>query len=234
MNHKMVGEMRRRLDFCRKRHVETVQKRITFGNGRQWRDVEADEATFAKTLHHDAPEGEEREWEQWAGLIERGRHQSLFLWKTTPGRTCRRAPGPGAIKKVDWQPVAGKFLKDKKIVLHTDRAKGYQAKVPGMLHDSVRHCKKRVKVRGKWVWKKPVYAKNVVHTLKDVTEVKCKAGTQVIDRCWRFIRSHMQGLTAKPGSLRLAAAVRSAQWLYWNRGADLWENTAIMIRQWQW
>ena len=57
-----------------------------------------------------------------------------------------------------------------------------------------------------------------------------KAGTQVIDRAWQFVKNHMKGVSAKPGSPQLAAAVRSAQWLYWNRGQDLWAKTGCMLK----
>ena len=99
------------------------------------------------------------------------------------------------------------------------------------MHDSVRHCKKKVKVKGKWVWKQPVYAKVVIHKLPGGQKLKVKAGSQIIDRSWRFIREHLRGFSQKPGSNRFAAAVRSAQWLYWNRKKDLWVETATMLKE---
>ena len=142
----------------------------------------------------------------------------------------RRAPGPGAIKKVDWAPKANYYLKGRRIVLHTDRAKTYGMRVEGLVHDSVRHSKKRVKVNGKWCWKKPVWVRLVTHKLPDGKTVRTKAGTQVIDRVWRLIRSHLQGKNGKPGSDIMERAVRGAQWLYWNRGKDLWVETGKMLK----
>ena len=90
-------------------------------------------------------------WEQWAGLVARGRPDSFVLVGLKPPPTTCRAPGPGAIRKVEWQPIAEKWLKNKQVVLHTDSARSYKAKVPGVVHDNVVHQKKRVKVGGKYV-----------------------------------------------------------------------------------
>ena len=98
------------------------------------------------------------------------------------------------------------------------------------LHDSVVHCKKRVKVQGKWVWKKPNYTKVVIHKLADGRKLKVKAGTQVIVLAWRCLRSNLEGFSKAPGSNRFASAVRSAQWLYWNRGNDLWLATGAILK----
>ena len=49
-------------------------------------------------------------WEPWAGLVERGRLESLKLFKLKPAMTKRRAPGPGAITKTrmasDWKEAS--------------------------------------------------------------------------------------------------------------------------------
>ena len=47
--------------------------------------------------------------------------------------------------------------------MHTDRAKAYKLKITGVLHDSVRHCRKMVKVNGKLVWKKTYFTKLRTH-----------------------------------------------------------------------
>ena len=101
-------------------------------------------------------------WEQWGGgIIQRGRPTSLVLRRLTPKVTVLRAPGPGAIRRVEWKALANEFLCDRKVVLHTDSAKSYKLKVPGVLHDRVVHCKKRVKVQGKWRWQQPHYVRLV-------------------------------------------------------------------------
>ena len=118
-------------------------------------------------------------------MIERGRRESLVLTKLNASITERRSPGPGAIKKVDWEPIAQKYLRNRKIVLHTDRAKSYTSKVQDMVHDSVRHCKKRVKVHGRWVWKNPVYVRLTKHKLPDgrveaLPDLGCPVGTATV------------------------------------------------------
>lgn len=129
-------------------------------------------------------------WEQWGGIIQRGRPTSLVLRRLTPKVTVLRAPGPGAIRRVEWKALANEFLCDRKVVLHTDSAKSYKLKVPGVLHDRVVHCKKRVKVQGKWRWQQPHYVRLVKHKLpgsKGKT-LTVKSGTQTIDRVGRFLK----------------------------------------------
>jgi len=230
VDHKVIEQIKKNLNLQRKKYVERKEKAIVFGDGHTWRDVEADEACFRKITDPDAPEDECTEWDQWAGLQERGRPESLVLWKTQATKTCKRAPGPGAIKKVDWAPKGTKYLKGRKVILHSDKAKSYMLKIDGVLHDSVRHGKKRVKVNGKWRWKMPVYTKVWYHKLPSGKTLKVKAGTQVIDRTWQFVRKHIHGVSAAPGSVCLTAAIRSAQFAYWNRGKDMWAATGEMLR----
>ena len=89
-------------------------------------------------------------WEQWAGIVQHGRPEALILRKLQPKITVKRAPGPGAIRKTEWKLIAKELLLDRKVILYTDSAKSYKLKLSGVLHDKVVHCKKRVKVKGKW------------------------------------------------------------------------------------
>ena len=127
--------------------------------------------------------------------------------------------------------MAKQYLKNRKIILHTDRAKTYQMRIEGMLHDSVRHCKKRIKVNGKWVWKNPVYSKVVSHKLPNGGSIKVRSSSQIIDRTWRSIRSHLSGYSKRPGASSFASRVRSAQWVYWNRNKGLWTETATLLKE---
>ena len=136
-------------------------------------------------------------------------------------------------KKADYKVLADKYLHGRCLVLHTDSASAYKLKVPGVLHDSVGHSKKRVKVNGKWIWTRPCFTKLATHKLPNGKKLRTKAGTQIIDRAWRFIRSNLVGHTKKVGSLALRRAVRSTQWLYWNRGRDLWKATGEMLTELQ-
>ena len=55
----------------------------------------------------------------------------------------KRAPGPGAVRRVEWKPLATKHLRNWRVVFHTDSAKSYKLRVGGVLQDRVVHAKKR-------------------------------------------------------------------------------------------
>eukprot|EP00435_Cladocopium_sp_Y103_P058360 s234_g20.t1 len=133
----------------KKQWVEEKEKKIIFGTAHAWKDVEADETTSDKKDwgNEAVNRAEPVEWEQWCGIVERGRPESLLLRRLRPEPSEKRAPGPGAIRKVEWESLASKRLKDRQVILHTDAAKSYKAQVRGMLHGKVIHGKKRVKVR---------------------------------------------------------------------------------------
>ena len=148
-----------------------------------------------------------------------------------PPTTCR-APGPGAIRKVDCKPIAEKWLKDRKVILHTDSARSYKAKVPGVLHDSVVHQKKHVKVKGKYVWQSPSLVKLTTHKLPCGKKIRVKAGTQVIDRAWKFIKERLRlNQFTKVGSSLLRAHIRSAQYEYWHRNRDMWACAGQLLSE---
>ena len=91
----------------RRLHVEKL--RIRFGGMRTWQDVEADEATFARQPQ----QGRGKKcvlWEQWSGLVQRGKPKTLVLNRLNPPMTVKNAPGPGAIRKVDWLPFGRQAL----------------------------------------------------------------------------------------------------------------------------
>ena len=120
-----------------------------------WVDVEGDEASFTKSnmLGVD-PEVDPKKpvrWEQWLGLVQRGRPESLILERLNPPPSEVRAPGPGAVRKVEWLPLAKKHLQGNHIIFHTDAARSYTAKVDHVLHDNV-HAKKRKVIDGKVTW----------------------------------------------------------------------------------
>ena len=86
--------------------------------------------------------GETIMWEQWAGVVQRGRPETLVLHRLNPKLTSKRAPGPGAMRRVEWKTLGEKLLKNRKVVLHTDSAKSYKLTIKGVIHDRVVHCKK--------------------------------------------------------------------------------------------
>ena len=54
------------------------------------------------------------------------------------------ASGLWAVCKVEWKPLAAKWLKDRQAILHT-AAKSYASKISGVLHDRVVHKTKRMR-----------------------------------------------------------------------------------------
>jgi hypothetical protein len=187
INHKAIEDMQKRLYQLRASWVLKKEKEIIFGKSQQWADVEADEATFDRMV-----KGESVEWEQWCGIIQRGQPSTLVLHRLTPPAGKARAPGPGAVRKVEWKPLAKKWLQGRQIILHTDSAKSYKLKVPDVLHDRVVHKKKRVKVGTKFRWIAPKYVEMQRHKVPGSKKViKCKSGTQIIDRCWKFLKARL-------------------------------------------
>ena len=231
-NHKFIEGVYDRFHALQAAYVEKQQMRVRFGQGHDWPDIEADEVDLRKTIKPEEmgdAEDKDVHWEQWGGLVERGNPRSLVLMRLKPAITNRRAPGPGAMRKRDWKPIATKFLKNKQVVLHTDGAKAYKMAIPGVVHDNVVHQKKRVVNGNKVIWKPPNFVKVVQHTLPNGSKLHVKAGTQIVDRAWRHIRAHLMGNSSCVISRALRRRVRSAQWFYWNRGEDLWKVTGDLI-----
>ena len=226
VNHKVVEAMHKNLQLVRKKYVVQKEKGIKFGASGKWSDVEGDEATFDKrdvlsdaAWEHEVKADRSMLWEQWCGLVQRGKPQTLVLARLSPTLTATRSPGPGPITKQDWGPLGKKWLANRSVIFHTDSAKAYKMKLPGVLHDSVVHQKKRVKKNGKWEWTKPTFVKMKVHKLPGGKTVKVKCGTQHIDRRWKFIKERLsKGTNVRAGMGRLQAQIRSAQYEYWTCG----------------
>ena len=65
----------------------------------------------------------------------------------------------------------------------------------------------------------------------DGKTIYTKGGTQIIDRCWRHVRKHVDKRSTASGGKKLyTARVRSAQWVYWNMGKDLFKETGAMFK----
>ena len=108
VNHKVLETMPRRLEEICRKHVLQKEKDIVFGASMKWADVEGDEATFdKKDISVDPSWTEEIQddccllWEQWSGLVQRGKPHTLVLSPLHSSLTVRRAPGPGPIAKHD-------------------------------------------------------------------------------------------------------------------------------------
>ena len=134
----MIEGMRGRLQCLRRSYVEEEEKKLTCGDCKSWVDVEADEATFDRidvtkdlTYKDAVAEGKCILWEQWSGLLTRGKPSTLVLTGLNPALSVKRGPGPEAIHKIDWTPLADKHLAGRKVVLHTDSAKSCRNKWRG-------------------------------------------------------------------------------------------------------
>ena len=236
VNHKAIEDIDKRMCVLRKEYVEKKEKEIQFGDGASWKDIEADETTFDKkdvsALVKLDDATKPIEWEQWLGVVQRGKPETLVLHRLKPPRTVQHAPGPGAVRKVEWRPLAQCWLQDRKVILHTDSAKSYRLRLPGVLHDRVVHCKKRIKVRGAWRWMAPRYTKIVTHKVPNSKKtLRVKSGTQIIDRCWRFLKDRVTvNQNAKVGSHMLRCKLRSAQYQYWLKNQDLWIATGTLCK----
>ncbi|CAE7823999.1 ANK2 [Symbiodinium sp. CCMP2592] len=113
--------------FMRKGYVQKAEKEIKFcGCPRAWKELEADKATFdKKTLSPQELGAKPVLWEQWGAIVRRGTPETLVLTKLNPAMTVPRAARPGAIRKVDWKPLALKHVPNRNVILHTDSARSY-------------------------------------------------------------------------------------------------------------
>ena len=133
------------------------------GKGTKWTEIEADEAVFDKCLiaaEDVSHPSRTMKWDQWLGMVPRGKPSSLVLFRLRSLTTHKRAPAPGAVRKDDWVKIANAWLKDRSIILHTDSARSYRTKIRGVLHDAVIH-------QGKWVWKSPTFVRLAKHRPED-------------------------------------------------------------------
>lgn len=180
VNHKAIEDIGRRLCVLRKDYVEQKEKEIQFGDGASLKDIEADETTFDKkdvsalvTLDDAA---KPIEWEQWLGVVQRWKPETLVLHRLKPPRTVQRAPGPGAVRKVEWRPFAQRWLQDKKVILHTDSAKSYRLRLPGVLHDSCPLQETRQSPRGMKMVGSPIYQNSDAQSAQQQENLACKIG----------------------------------------------------------
>ena len=188
-------------------------------------------------------------WSRWSGSWQRAWSGQRQAEVGAMGRACG-AWTPWYISAVPPQPEAhGKrssrtgphsteglegggdqHLTKRDVILHTDGARAYTLKIPGVIHDHVVHKKRCVVVKGKTTWMKPRYTKNFKHQLPGGKTVMVKGGTQIIDRFWGLLRQGLKHIIRTPGSSLLERKVRSVQWIYWHRSCNMWQATGSMIK----
>ncbi|CAK0831045.1 unnamed protein product [Prorocentrum cordatum] len=236
VNRKAVERIWGSVEQARGMHVEDAGPTIEYSGSKVWADVGADEATLDKPDMTDGPEplGDPTHpvmWGQWLGIVQRGRPRALTLTRLRPEMAEKRAPGPGAARKVDWKPLAQRWLRDRDVVFHADSARSYKLRVPSVIHDFVVHQKKYKKVGGKRVLIPPRHVELQTHVLPSGKHLKVKSGTQIIDRAWRFIKDRLhRSATAEAGTKLLATKIRSAQCDYWRKDDDTWAKTGEMVQ----
>ena len=158
-------------------------------------------------------------WEQWGGLVERGRPSSLRLFKLKPrhqeaGVAADRAEVPveqacGAPH--GWcQGVQGEAAECGPLQCRAPEEKSHRARQGqvGQTH----------------------YTKIYDVKTPDGDKIRAKSGTQIVDRFWGFLRNHLKNVNRTPGSAVLSRRIRSAQWAYWRKGVNLWEATGNMLQ----
>ena len=111
-----------------------------------------------------------------------------------------RAPS----RNTTGRKIADKWLKDEQVLLRSDSARACRIKTRGVLRNSVARKKKRVKVGGRSVWKRPTYVKIKTVVPPSQKRVTSKVGTQVLDRACKFIKSRLQlNQRSKVGSVEI-------------------------------
>lgn len=82
VDHKVVEKIYCNNEVARARYVKSQEALISYGGG--WKDLEADEVDLGKgILENPTRSTHNVQWEQWAGILERGRPESL-LGSTQP------------------------------------------------------------------------------------------------------------------------------------------------------
>ena len=83
VDSQFVQKISVRIDKCRMKYVVNKQRSIKFGcsDSSQYMDVEADEIDLGKEAFEDS-DGSWLKWEQWAGVVQRGYPQTLYMFRT--------------------------------------------------------------------------------------------------------------------------------------------------------
>ena len=153
--HQQLGLSHATIERCGLRFEQHIEKQVVhrqeaikLGEGMDWADVECDEVTLSRR-HVDA---DHVVWAQYLGLVQRGRPESLILVRLPDRTTGIRAPGPGPLRKRDWEPIFNRYVRGRNIILHTDSARAYESFTEGIGKTRVVHQMKR---DADGVWHKP-------------------------------------------------------------------------------
>ncbi|CAE7599998.1 unnamed protein product [Symbiodinium sp. CCMP2592] len=219
VDDKIVSRVHTNVDTARARFVTAHEKHIQYGGGPGWVD-----------LGKAVVDNNKVKWEQWCRIVQRGSPKTLRLVQLQPPLTKTRSPDPGPIRKRDWKPIAPKLLAGRHIMLHTDGARAYKLKLDKVAHCNVVHKGEKVKFGSKVMWVKPHFTKVYQLWIPGGMTLHVKSGTPIIDRCWRHLREHIESTPRTPGNTILMRKIRSAQWVYWQKGKSLWTATGEMLK----
>ncbi|CAK0876284.1 unnamed protein product [Prorocentrum cordatum] len=220
-----------RLDEARMKYVLKKERTIRFGSVEEWSDIEADEVDLGKEDDWRKTDKQKPvQWEQWGGIVERGRPHALALTRFDPRRATRRAPGPGPIRKRDGSRPPGSIWRIPTWFCIPTAPAHTECATPGVIRDNVVHCKKKVVFKGKTVWVKPKYSEIKKHILPGRQHLSAKTGAQIIDRFWSHLRAHLGKRARKVNNVSMCRRIRSAQWTHWEKGQDLWVRAGEMLR----
>ncbi|CAE7795688.1 unnamed protein product [Symbiodinium sp. CCMP2592] len=221
------------------RFVEQQQDSKPFGHLQRWVECEVDEVTLRGKRC-----GNRVAWHQYLGLLERGNRRSLVLVKmkirtTSVKRTGsgKGSTGPaGPISKEDWKRIGSRYLKNRKILLHSDGARAYRyVKIPGVVTDAVKNKKLRPVYAALWKHRLPRdQAKALAGSLKQSeTDVMwVQKGTQLIDNVWRQWRQlKLVGLpkSTKADEATIESRVREFQLHHWNAEVDKFNAASSVV-----
>ena len=85
---KVVDRIYQNNDVARARHVKMKEPKIAFGGVNAWANVEADEVDLGKEEVEKPVDPQKAiQWEQWGGIVERGRPSTMILNRLKPALT---------------------------------------------------------------------------------------------------------------------------------------------------
>lgn len=230
-SHKAVDNLLMRWLGTVSAFVEHEQSKIRLGGADEWTECEADEVTIRGKKDQS---GKKVTWHQYCGILRRGDRRSLILHRMHSRTTSVKIHGkgmgsrvsPGPITKVEWKKIANRYLKNQKVLLHTDGARAYRfEKIAGVITDFVKHKRPRPVYSALWCHSLPRDQKKAHALAKhkgEVDKVWVKKGTQIIDCVWKLLRKNGVPQNVKADASPIDRRVREWQWRHWNAEVDKW------------
>ena len=115
-----------------------------------------------------------------------------------------------------WRPIGERYLKGKRIILHTDSARAYSLCMDDVVHTVVIHQRKKLTDT---LWLEPSFVEKTILDLPGGGRFAVKSGTQTIDGWWTHLRRSLVNRGTDDDD-RIMKLVRLAQWRKWEQGKD--------------